>query len=102
VGVDDESITKAINMVIACKGGVSCVGRNKEQVLPLPIAGLMSAEDGYKVAEAYTEIDQQAKELGSGLGSPFMSLSFMALLVIPNVKLSDKGLFDGEKFSFYA
>jgi adenine deaminase len=102
VGVDDESITKAINLVIACKGGVSCVGRNKEMVLPLPIAGLMSGEDGYKVAEAYTQIDQEAKKLGSGLGSPFMSLSFMALLVIPNVKLSDKGLFDGEKFSFFA
>ena len=102
VGVDDISIARAINLVIECKGGVSCVGNGKENVLPLPIAGLMSDEDGYKVAEAYTVIDHQAKALGSRLGAPFMSLSFMALLVIPNLKLSDKGLFDGEKFSFCA
>jgi adenine deaminase len=73
-----------------------------KNVLALPIAGLMTDADGYSVADAYTLIDQQAKSLGSTLGSPFMSLSFMALLVIPNLKLSDKGLFDGEKFSFYA
>ena len=102
VGVDDLSIARAINLVIESNGGVSCVGNEKDSVLPLPIAGLMSDEDGYKVAEAYTVIDQQAKALGSRLGAPFMSLSFMALLVIPNLKLSDKGLFDGEKFSFCA
>jgi adenine deaminase len=102
VGVDDSSIARAINLVIECKGGVSCVGNGKDTLLALPIAGLMSDEDGYKVAEAYTVIDQQAKALGSRLGAPFMSLSFMALLVIPNLKLSDKGLFDGEKFSFCA
>lgn len=101
VGVDDKSIVDAINLIIDCKGGISCVGQQKSNVLPLPIAGLMTAEDGYVVADAYTLIDQQAKSLGSTLGSPFMSLSFMALLVIPNIKLSDKGLFDGEQFSFY-
>jgi len=101
VGVDDKSIVDAINLIIDCKGGISCVGQQKSNVLPLPIAGLMTAEDGYAVADAYTLIDQQAKSLGSTLGSPFMSLSFMALLVIPNIKLSDKGLFDGEQFSFY-
>ncbi len=77
------------------------MGKDRNSVLPLPIAGLMTADDGYAVADAYTLIDQQAKALGSTLGSPFMSLSFMALLVIPNIKLSDKGLFDGENFSFY-
>jgi adenine deaminase len=61
----------------------------------------MSGDDGYAVAEAYTAIDQAAKELGSKLAAPFMSLSFMALLVIPHVKLSDKGLFDGDTFTFY-
>ncbi len=61
----------------------------------------MSADDGFKVAKAYTAIDFTAKVLGSRLSAPFMSLSFMALLVIPHVKLSDKGLFDGDHFSFY-
>lgn len=102
VGVDDQSIINAINLIIDCKGGISCVGAGIKNVLALPIAGLMTDADGYSVADAYTLIDQQAKSLGSSLGSPFMSLSFMALLVIPNLKLSDKGLFDGEKFSFYA
>lgn len=101
VGVDDKSIVDAINLVIEAKGGVSCVGNSISNVLPLPIGGLMTASDGYGVAAAYTLIDQQAKSLGSTLASPFMSLSFMALLVIPKIKLSDKGLFDGERFSFY-
>jgi adenine deaminase len=68
------------------------------RILPLPIAGLMSNEDGYKVAEMYTQLDKAAKELGSQLSAPFMTLSFMALLVIPHLKLSDMGLFDGDKF----
>jgi adenine deaminase len=101
VGVDDESLASAINLVIEAKGGVSCVGPDLEQCLPLPIGGLMSADDGYAVAAAYTTIDKAAKSLGSTLSAPFMSLSFMALLVIPNLKLSDKGLFDGEAFGFY-
>ncbi|MES2004401.1 MAG: adenine deaminase [Bacteroidota bacterium] len=100
VGVDDESLAKAINLVIAEKGGVSCVNNQSSKVLGLPVAGLMSADDGYKVAAAYTEIDAMAKSLGSKLGAPFMTLSFMALLVIPHLKLSDKGLFDGDAFSF--
>ena len=101
VGVDDESLARAINLIIERKGGVSCVGHQGERILPLPIAGLMSGEDGYAVAEAYTAIDQAAKDLGSKLAAPFMSLSFMALLVIPHLKLSDKGLFDGDTFTFY-
>lgn len=100
VGVDDESLVRAINRLIACKGGVSCVGTGVDMVLPLPIGGLMSGDDGYAVAEAYTAIDRAAKSLGSTLTAPFMSLSFMALLVIPSLKLSDKGLFDGDSFSF--
>ncbi len=101
VGVDDESICRAVNLVIEKKGGISAVAKQKELVLALPIAGLMSNEDGYKVAADYTAIDKMSKEeLGSTLGSPFMTLSFMALLVIPHLKLSDMGLFDGDRFEF--
>lgn len=101
VGISDEDIAAAINLIIEHKGGVSAVDKNRQKILPLPIAGLMSDEDGYKVAQDYTNIDKFAKEqLGCQLSSPFMSLSFMALLVIPKLKLSDKGLFDGEKFEF--
>lgn len=100
VGVDDESIAKAVNLVIQAKGGISCVSNSKEKILPLPVGGLMSNEDGYKVAAAYTEIDKMTKEIGSNLSAPFMTLSFMALLVIPHFKLSDLGLFDADSFQF--
>lgn len=101
VGVDDESICRAVNLVIEKEGGVSAVSDKKEMIVALPVAGLMSNEDGYKVAADYTAIDKMTKEeLGSTLGSPFMTLSFMALLVIPHLKLSDKGLFDGDRFGF--
>jgi adenine deaminase len=101
VGVDDESISDAVNLVIENKGGVSVADHKNpsfNKILPLSVAGLMSNEDGYKVAEMYTAIDSAAKELGSQLTAPFMTLSFMALLVIPHLKLSDKGLFNGDKF----
>jgi len=101
VGVNDEYICKAVNLVIDKQGGVSAVSNKKEMVLALPVAGLMSNEDGYKIAGAYTAIEKMVKEeLGSTLSAPFMTLSFMALLVIPHLKLSDKGLFDGDKFEF--
>lgn len=100
VGIDDESICKAVNLIINAKGGVSAVSEGKEEILPLPVGGIMSDADGYEVAEAYTRIDKMAKEMGSKLNSPFMTLSFMALLVIPDLKLSDKGLFNGQKFEF--
>lgn len=100
VGTNDEALAAAINLVIREQGGVSAVGR-EEHVLGLPAAGLMSAGDGYAVADAYTKIDSYTKdELGATLASPFMTLSFMALLVIPHLKLSDLGLFDGDTFSF--
>jgi adenine deaminase len=101
VGVDDESICKAVNLVIKEQGGVSAVSNTSAAVLGLPVAGLMSNEDGYKVAGDYTAIDKMTKEvLGSTLAAPFMTLSFMALLVIPHLKLSDLGLFDGDRFEF--
>ena len=101
IGVDDKSLLKAINLVIKEQGGVSAVSNHSEKVLGLPVAGLMSNEDGYKVSAAYTAIDKMVKEeLGSTLTAPFMTLSFMALLVIPHLKLSDLGLFDGDGFEF--
>ncbi len=101
IGVNDESICKAVNLIIKEQGGVSAVSNTKEMVLGLPVAGLMSNDDGYKVAAAYTAIDKMVKEeLGSSLSAPFMTLSFMALLVIPHLKLSDLGLFDGDEFKF--
>ncbi len=101
VGVDDHSLCRAINLVIRERGGISSVGKETKMVLGLPVAGLMSNEDGYKVAAAYTAIDRMVKQdLGSGLAAPFMTLSFMALLVIPHLKLSDLGLFDGDEFKF--
>lgn len=101
VGVDDESICEAVNALIDTKGGVSLYSKTKQMLLPLEVGGLMSMEDGYVVAEQYALIDQAAKELGATLASPYMTLSFMALLVIPHLKLSDKGLFDGDRFQFY-
>ena len=100
VGINDESICKAVNLVIANKGGVSCIDDETEIILPLPVAGLMSTEDGYQVARKYSTIDKAAKNLGSKLSAPYMTLSFMALLVIPHLKMSDLGLFDGDSFSF--
>ncbi len=100
VGVSDEAICEAVNILIDHKGGLSATDGEHTEVLPLPIAGLMSNESAEIVAEKYTALVNMARDLGSTLTSPFMSLSFMALLVIPSLKLSDKGLFDGEKFVF--
>lgn len=101
VGADDESIVEAVNLIIQHKGGLSVVSNTQKGILPLPIAGLMTNEDGYKISQDYKDIDAFAKNiLGCTLTSPFMTLSFMALLVIPKLKISDLGLFDGEKFEF--
>lgn len=100
VGTDDDYLARAVNLVVGHKGGVSTVNPESEMILPLPVAGLMSAEDGYEVAARYRELDQEARRMGSSLRAPFMTLSFMALLVIPHLKLSDLGLFDGDAFSF--
>jgi adenine deaminase len=100
VGTDDESLCEAVNAVIRYEGGISVTLDGKTEVLPLPVAGIMSNNDGYKVAEDYSRINKIPAELGCTLHSPFMTLSFMALLVIPALKLSDKGLFDGNKFQF--
>ncbi len=101
VGCDDESMARAANLVITARGGVGATDGITDHVLALPVAGLMSAVDGYQISKLYTAIDRFTKDvLGATLVSPFMTLSFMALLVIPHLKLSDKGLFDGDTFSF--
>ena len=101
VGCDDESLARAVNLVIEAKGGLAAVSPDdREMLVPLPVAGLMSDQPGADVAAAYAAVDALSKELGSPLGAPFMTLSFMALLVIPSLKLSDQGLFDGQQFVF--
>jgi adenine deaminase len=100
VGTNDEDMCKAVNLIIKAKGGISLANADEEMVLELPIAGIMTNQPAEEVAEAYTKLDMRAKALGSKLRAPYMSLSFMALLVIPELKLSDKGLFNGKNFQF--
>lgn len=100
VGADDASMAKAVNLLVESQGGVVACDADSVHLLPLPVAGLMSNKNGYEVADAYEKADAAAKALGTVLHAPFMTLSFMALLVIPQLKLSDKGLFDGSKFAF--
>ncbi|HVZ57910.1 MAG TPA: adenine deaminase [Chitinophagaceae bacterium] len=98
VGVEDRDICRAVNLLISHQGGICYVHPDLESVLPLPVAGLMSQQDGYQVADAYAQLDRLVKDHGCSLTAPFMTLSFMALLVIPHLKLSDLGLFDGDRF----
>jgi adenine deaminase len=100
VGTSDTEICKAVNLIIQNTGGVCAVNGSEIKLLSLPIAGIMSDKNGWETGKLYQEIDAMAKELGSNLKAPFMTLSFMALLVIPDLKLSDKGLFSGNTFSF--
>ncbi|WP_165733839.1 adenine deaminase [Polaribacter sp. 20A6] len=100
VGVSDEAICKAVNLIIDNRGGVCAVTDTEEKIVSLPVAGIMSDKPAEVIGKAYAELDTMAKEMGSKLRAPYMSLSFMALLVIPALKLSDKGLFDGSTFKF--
>mgnify|MGYP000303651237 CR=1 FL=1 len=105
VGVSDEAICKAVNLLIENKGGICIVSnpdsnRYEEKIVPLPVAGIMSDKDGKTIGKHYAKLDKMAKRLGSQLNAPYMTLSFMALLVIPSLKLSDKGLFNGTDFKF--
>lgn len=100
VGVSDEAICKAVNLLIEHKGGICAVSNSEEKIIALPVAGIMSDKDGDTVGKQYAELDNMAKQLGSTLHTPYMTLSFMALLVIPSLKLSDKGLFNGTDFKF--
>ncbi len=99
VGADDASLARAVNLVVASRGGLAAVDGDREELLPLPIAGLMSDLPGPEVAARYAALERFAKDLGSPLAAPFMTLSFMALLVIPALKLAPQGLFDVEQFA---
>jgi adenine deaminase len=98
IGADDESISKAVNRLIKSKGGLALYDGNETLHLPLPIAGLMSNENAQLIANAYEIINNKTHNLGCSLNSPFMTMAFMALLVIPKLKIGDKGLFDVENF----
>jgi adenine deaminase len=101
VETSDEALCRAINLVIESEGGLAVVQGMQQLVLSLPVAGLMSNQDGYEVARKYALLEELVRQMGSPLSSPFMTLSFMTLLAIPTLKLSDKGLFDGGKVCFY-
>tara|TARA_B100000809_G_scaffold24679_1_gene21597 strand:+ start:1281 stop:2903 length:1623 start_codon:yes stop_codon:yes gene_type:complete len=100
IGVSDEAICKAVNLIIENSGGVCAVNNLEEKIVSLPVAGIMSNLSAEEIGKAYAALDAMAKKMGSKLRAPYMSLSFMALLVIPSLKLSDKGLFDGTSFKF--
>ena len=100
VGTSDKEIASAINQIIESKGGILACVNERTCLLPLPVGGTMSDVEGSIISKQYEEIDAMAKELGSKLKAPFMTLAFMSLLVIPRLKLSDKGLFNGSTFSF--
>ncbi|MEX2307825.1 MAG: adenine deaminase [Pirellulales bacterium] len=102
VGADDADIAAAVNLVMEARGGLSaaCAANGVAEVLPLPVAGLMATGTCREVGQAYAKLDKLVKAWGSPLRAPYMTLSFMALLVIPALKLSDRGLFDGAKFEF--
>ncbi|MCF6237413.1 MAG: adenine deaminase [Candidatus Marinimicrobia bacterium] len=100
VGTSDEALADVMNLVIENQGGIAAVTKSEAHILPLPVAGIMSDGDAFEVGKAYGRMDELAKQMGSKLTAPYMTLSFMALLVIPDIKLSDQGLFDGEKFEF--
>ncbi|WP_179335962.1 adenine deaminase [Winogradskyella costae] len=100
IGVSDEAICKAVNLLVENEGGICAVSDTEQKVVALPVAGIMSDKNAEVIGKQYSELDKMAKQLGSKLHAPYMSLSFMALLVIPALKLSDKGLFDGGKFEF--
>ncbi|QNK78111.1 adenine deaminase [Winogradskyella sp. PAMC22761] len=100
IGVSDEAICKTVNLLIENEGGICAVSNTEQKVVALPVAGIMSDKNAEIIGKQYAELDKMAKQLGSKLHAPYMSLSFMALLVIPALKLSDKGLFNGGKFEF--
>ena len=100
IGTSDELICRAVNLLIKHKGGICALNNTTEKIVALPVAGIMSDQPAEIIGNAYAELDAMVKDMGSTLSAPFMTLSFMALLVIPSLKLSDQGLFDGNSFKF--
>ena len=101
LGDSDALICKAVNLLVKSKGGLAAVTHETYKLLELPIGGLMSDKSAEEIGKAYRDISDFVKNYGCKLSSPFMTLSFMALLVIPKIKISDLGLFDAESFTFY-
>ncbi|MCH8495279.1 MAG: hypothetical protein LAT57_06565 [Balneolales bacterium] len=102
VGSSDEHLSAVVNLIMNEKGGIAAVQPGKSDVLGLPVAGIMSDRPGVEVGKAYENLSEMARNMGSPIKAPFMLISFMALLVIPKLKISDKGMFDGETFQFMA
>jgi adenine deaminase len=100
IGTSDELICRAVNLLIKHKGGICALNNTTEKIVALPVAGIMSDQPAEIIGNAYADLDAMVKDMGSTLSAPFMTLSFMALLVIPSLKLSDQGLFDGNSFKF--
>lgn len=100
VGSSDAHLAAVINKIMDAKGGIATSDSSGTDLLPLPVGGIMTNQPGDETGENYKRLTQKAIKMGSRLNSPFMTISFMALLVIPKLKMSDKGLFDGEKFKF--
>ena len=100
IGDNSKMMADAVNAVIENKGGIAIVGEDFADSISLPIAGLMTNKDAFAVAEKLKQLQKMAASLGCKLDAPFMTMAFMALLVIPSIKLSDKGLFDVESFEF--
>lgn len=100
VGTDDESLRRVVQLIMDHEGGIAVASPDGDEILPLPVGGIMSSEPAEQVAEKYKHLTERAKAMGSKLQAPFMTISFMGLLVIPSLKMSDLGLFDGETFQF--
>lgn len=100
IGTSDKFLSDVVNMIMKSEGGIAAVDNDRKEILPLPVGGIMSDQPGEVAASKYERLSFMVKEMGSTITSPFMLISFMALLVIPRLKISDKGLFDGETFEF--
>jgi len=100
IGTSDKFLSDVVNMIMKSEGGIATVDDERKEILPLPVGGIMSDQPGEIAASKYERLSFMVKEMGSSITSPFMLISFMALLVIPRLKISDKGLFDGETFEF--
>lgn len=100
VGSSEQWLSEVVNLVMQCSGGIAAVSEQGQEVFPLPVGGIMSDRSGTEAAAAYEKLNRKANDMGSKMKAPFMSISFMALLVIPSLKISDKGMFDAENFEF--
>ena len=100
VGTDDESLRRVVQLIMDHEGGIAVASPDGDEILPLPVGGIMRSEPAEQVAETYKHLTERAKAMGSKLQAPFVTISFMGLLVIPGLKMSDLGLFDGETFQF--